>query len=217
MSTNSAAPSVLAATHAVLWPMLLRSKLATAPAAPAKTAPSPNAAATQDINTLYVWGERDYALEQILMHTPPRWLPPAYANWDDFLTSAVLNALTSDKAPADLATWRYGALHTVDIESPIFDQSELLRDLLGRPTGTGPQPISGDGTTVKQIGRNFGPSERFTADFSNLNNSTLNLVLGQSGNPDSPYYLDQFPAWLHGTTFPLLGAPAHTLTLQPKN
>jgi penicillin amidase len=40
-------------------------------------------------------------------------------------------------------------------------------------------------------------------------------VLGESGNPDSPWFLDQFPAWLHGATFPISNAVTHTLTLTP--
>ena len=36
--------------------------------------------------------------------------------------------------------------------------------------------------TVKQAGTAFGPSERFTADMADLDNSTLNIVNGESGN-----------------------------------
>jgi penicillin amidase len=210
MTVDSAAASIVSATHAMLWPMLLESKLA-----PKRKG--------EDIGGLYQWGERDYALEEILMHTPPRWLPAGYADWNDFLASAVLQALKRDKAPADLAAWRYGAHHTVDIEHPIFDQSEALRDLIGVPTGTGSQPQSGDGTTVKQVGHTFGPSERFTADLADLDRSTLNIVVGQSGNPMSPWFRDQFPAWLRGNTFALpfsdaavTAATTHTLTLTPQ-
>ena len=99
--------------------------------------------------------------------------------------------------------------------------------LLGRPTGTGAQPQSGDTTTVKQVAHTFGPSERLTVSLadtgSNQDQSTLNIVAGQSGNPESPWFLDQFPAWLRGTTFPSPFTPAavqaattHTLTLQPR-
>ena len=168
-----------------------------------------------EINSLYLWGERDYALEQILAHTPPRWLPPAYPTWNDLLAAAVLRALTEAKAPSDLSTWRYGTIHTLDIEHPIFAQSPFLARIFGLPTGTGSQPQSGDGTTVKQVGRTFGPSERFTADLANLQRSTLNLVLGESGNPTSPFFLDQFPAWQRGTTYPESAPPTHTLTLNP--
>jgi penicillin amidase len=210
MTTDSSAAAIVASTHALLWPALLGPHVD-----PSERSPS-------DLTQLYEWYEKDYALEQILMHTPPRWLPRGFASWDDFLTEAVAHALEDAKAPADLAKWRYGSFHTLDVEHPIFAQSEALRKLLGKPTGTGILPQSGDRTTVKQVGTSFGPSERFTADFSDFDHSTLNLVLGQSGNPDSPWFMDQFQAWYHGTTFPMpfsseavTQATTHTLTLTP--
>jgi penicillin amidase len=207
VNIDSSAAAIVAAVHADLWPLLLKPHL------------KPGA----DPRLLYIHYARDFALEELITHAPARWLPPGYTNWDDFLAAAVLTAIDSAHAPNDLARWRYGTTHTVDIEHPIFDQSDLLKQLLGRPTGTGPQPQSGDGTTVKQVGHTFGPSERFTADLSNLDHSTLNIVAGQSGNPDSPWFLDQFPAWYHGTTYLLpftdpavTQSTTHTLTLTPR-
>ncbi len=157
------------------------------------------------------------------MHTPSRWLPKDFATWDDLLTTAVDDSLRIANAPADLSTWRYGQFQPVDIEHPVYGQSALLQRLIGVPTGTGVQPQSGDDVTVKQVGRTFGPSERFTADLSNFDHSTLNLVLGQSGNPLSPWFMDQWSAWYHGTTFPLPfthaavdASTTHTLTLNPR-
>jgi len=54
---------------------------------------------------------------------------------------------------------------------------------------------------VKQVTRVLGPSERFTADLSDLDHSTLNTVTGQAGNFLSPHYMDQWKAWYEGTTF----------------
>jgi penicillin G amidase len=78
-------------------------------------------------------------------------------------------------------------------------------------------------TTVKQVGHAFGPSERFTADLSDPDRTTLNGVVGQSGNPASPWYMDQFQDWLHGRTYPMpfsdsatRAATTHTLTLNPR-
>jgi penicillin amidase len=211
MTTDSAAASIVTATHSALWPMLLAPHLN----APAKGQPDPL--------ELYAWYAKDFALEEIVTHQEPRWLPKQFSNWNDFLASAVALGLAEAKAPSDLAKWQYGSIHTVDIEHPIFEQSAALRTLLGRPTGTGVRPQSGDGTTVKQVGHTFGPSERFTADFSNFDNSTLNVVLGQSGNPDSQWFMDQFPAWYRGTTHPLPfsdaavnSAAQHKLVLTPK-
>ena len=214
MILDSPAAALVSAVHATLWPMLLAGHL---------QGPVLQATAPPDPGALYTWGERDYALEQLLQHQPPRWLPAGTANWDDFLTAAVDRALVESRAPADLSTWRYGPTHTVDIEAPVYEQSEALRMLLGRPTGTGPQPQSGDTTTVKQVAHTFGPSERLTVSLAEPDQSTLNIVAGQSGNPESPWFLDQFPAWLRGITFPSHFSPAavqanttHTLTLQPR-
>ena len=208
MSADSSAAALAAAVHATLWPMLLAGHLQ------GKLPPDPGA--------LYVWGERDYALEQLLQHMPPRWLPTGTSNWNDLLASAVDHALAGARAPADLTTWRYGTAHTVDIEAPIYEQSEALQKLIGHPTGTQAQPQSGDTTTVKQVAHTFGPSERLTVSLADPDQSTLNIVAGQSGNPVSPWFLDQFPAWLHGTTFlspftdsAVSTTTTHTLTLTP--
>ncbi len=207
VNIDSSAAAIVAAVHTDLWPMLLQPHL--------KPGANPK--------LLYLHYGRDAVLEELVTHTPQRWLPPGYANWDDFLAAAVLAGIDTSHAPSDLSKWRYGTNHTVDIEHPIFDQSQLLKNLLGRPTGTGPQPQSGDGTTVKQVGHTFGPSERFTADLSDLDHSTLNIVAGQSGNPDSQWFLNQFPAWYHGTTFPfpftdpaVTQSTTHTLNLTPQ-
>jgi penicillin amidase len=204
----TAAPAIVDAARAALWPLLLNPHLGSNPG---------------DSLRLYTWSEKPYVEEQLVMHTPARWLPANYANWDELLTSAVSNGLLEAHAPFDLSKWKYGQSHPVDIEHPLFSRFPLLQRIVGIRTGTGAQPQSGDATTIKQVGRSFGPSERFTADLSNLDGSTLNLVLGQSGNPVSPWFMDQWPVWYKGTTFtlPYTGsavdaAARHTLTLTPQ-
>ncbi|MEO8737484.1 MAG: penicillin acylase family protein [Edaphobacter sp.] len=208
VDVNASAPAIVDAARAVLWPMILNPHLG----------PHPGNSAQ-----LYTWNEKPYAEEQLIMHAPARWLPANYPNWDELLTAAVDKGLFEAHAPFDLTKWRYGNSHPVDIEHPIFSQSPLIQHVIGIPTGTGPQPQSGDTTTVKQVGRAFGPSERFTADLSDLDHSTLNVVLGQSGNPASPWFMDQWPAWYKGTTFRLPftksaidATTTHTLTLIPR-
>ena len=218
MFTDSPAAAITSSVHAMLWSLLLNAQLD----GNHQPTPFPTGKRLTEINDLYLWGEKDYALEQILMHTPPRWLPAGYTNWDDLLAAATAHALADVKAPSDLATWRYGTTHIVDIEHPIFDRSPALQRLLGLRTGTGAHPLSGDYTTIKQSGLSFGPSERLTVDLGDLDHTTLNLPLGQSGDPASPWFLDQFQAWYRGTTFALpysdaavTAAATHTLTLTP--
>jgi len=199
LTTDSAAASIVTRTRAALWPMILKPKLG-------------------DTMYDYHWGERDFAEEEIVMHAKADWLPPGYRNWDALLTAAVKKAMEDGHAPADVAAWSYGSWHTIEIEHPL----ERYLPFLKRTLGTGPQPMSGDTTTVKQIGTDVGPSQRFTMDWSNVDGSTENIVLGESGNPLSPYFKDQWNDWYNGTTFALPFTPAaveaqtrHTLRLTP--
>jgi penicillin amidase len=221
VDSDAPAPSIVDAARAALWTLILDPRLGSTVAATESISKNTTQPATS--SSLYTWGEKTYAAEQIMMHTPARWLPTGYANWDELLTAVVDRGLHEQRAPSDLSKWKYGPAHPVDIEHPIYSKSPILAYLIGLPTGTGVKPQSGDGSTVKEVGRTFGPSERFTADLSDLDHSTLNIVLGQSGNPASPWFLDQWPAWYNGTTLPMPfstaatnAATKHTLTLNPR-
>jgi penicillin G amidase len=221
VTPGSSAAAIVSATRAELWPMLLLPQLQAydLKARDARNAKPGGGPDPASLLALYTWNERNTALEQLLQHTPARWLPAGVASWDDLLATAVELALRHARAPSDLTTWRYGSLHAVEIAHPIFASQSILSRMLGVPTGTGPHPIGGDNTTIKQTGLHFGPSERFTADLASPDATTANITTGQSGNPASPWYLDQFLPWLNGATFPLpLNHPTttHTLTLTPK-
>jgi penicillin amidase len=95
--------------------------------------------------------------------------------------------------------------------------------LLGKLTGPGTHPLSGSNYTVKAVGKEFGPSERITWNFADFDQSTLNLVTGESGIFLSKHYTDQWPAWYAGRTFKFGFSPAsvekrkkHELMLEPK-
>jgi penicillin amidase len=199
LTTDSAAASIVTHARYALWPLILEPKLG-------KEAKE------------YRWGESNFAEEEIIMHANADWLPPTYKNWDELLTDAVRKGMDAGKAPSDIARWSYGSWHKVDVEHPL---AQFL-PFLGGFAGSDPQPQSGDTTTVKQVGRAFGPSQRFTMDWSNIDGSTENIVLGESGNPYSPYFRDQWNAWYGGTTFALPFSDAavaaqtrHTLRLLP--
>jgi penicillin amidase len=199
LTTDSAAASLITQARAALWPLILAPKLG-------KTAEE------------YQWGEKNFAEEEIIMHASSDWLPRSFKNWDALLTEAVRKGMDEGKAPADVARWNYGSWHMVSIEHPLAS----FLPLIGRVASTSAQPQSGDTTTVKQVGRSFGPSQRFTMDWSNIDGSTENIVLGESGNPLSPYFRDQWKDWYGGTTFALPFSSAavaaqtkHSLRLVP--
>jgi penicillin amidase len=218
VATNSSAADIVAAAYQEIWPMLLAPPLAETYHARNPKKPALTAQQLDGLLNLYTYGQDRTALEQILQNAPARWLPHPYANWNDLLTSAVERSLRQLHAPNDLTKLNYGTDHPIEIAHPIFGSYSPLTTLLGVATGTGRQHNGGDTTTVKAAALHFGPSERFTADLADPDNTHANLPTGESGNPASPHFLDQFQPWLTGTTFPLpLNHPTlqHTLTLTP--
>jgi len=204
MSTDSAAASIILRTRQAFWPLVLEPKIG-----------------SEAEN--YSWAESNFAEEEIIMHgsasaTPSPWLPAKYKDWDALLTEAVKEGLARGKAPADLAQWRYGDWHVVDLEHPLFQ----LVPFVSKWSGTGERALSGDTTTIKQVGRAFGPSQRFTMDWSAPDESTENIVLGESGNPASEWFRDQWETYYNGQTFALpfsdlavTAQTTHTLQLVP--
>ena len=211
MQASEAAPTIAENSIRELRRLLLEPKLGGAPADPAKE----NAVLNWKT---YSWQMRSVWLENILLHRPKRWLPDAFPNYDELLTAAVDAAVNGPTVPKDLASWRWGAFNAVQIEHPVLGKIPILR----RWAGPGVQEQSGSGYTVKAVTEHHGPSERFTANLADLDQSTLNVVTGQGGNFLSPYYMDQWNAWYGGTTFTLPfsekaveSAKAHRLMLEP--
>jgi penicillin G amidase len=197
MLADSPAPTIEVNARKALWELLLEPKLG---------------AQWEH----YEWSEAAVALENIVRDQPVRWLPPGYTNFNDLLAAAVERAVKD--GPSNLKSWQYGTAFPVEINHPLFGAIPILRGW----TGPGRNPQSGGTYTVKQVGRTFGPSERMTMDFSNLDASTFNIVIGESGQVFSPYFMDQWPAWYRNTTFTLpysdqavQATKTHELTLAP--
>ena len=208
--TNTPAAAIISAAKQAWWPLVLEPKLGA--------------------NwRIYEWPESAFVQEQLITNAPPAWLPAGYVTWDNLLAAAVANGLEAAHAPANLATWQYGESHVIEVDHPLYGKMPFFGGLggfgvrsVGVETNIGPLPQSGNGSTVKQVGRSFGPSQRFTMDWSNIDGSTENIVAGESGDPISAYYLDQWPYWYSGTTFPLAFSNSavaaqtmHTLQLVP--
>ena len=203
MLASSAAPTIAENSILELRRLLLEPKLGSAPAdsQPADTG----------LNwKTYSWEMRSVWLENILLHRPKRWLPEAFPNYDELLTAAVDAAVNGPTVPKDLASWRWGAFNAIEIQHPILGKIPVIK----RWSGPGVQEQSGSGFTVKAVTRHHGPSERFTANLADLDQSTLNTVTGQGGNFLSPYYMDQWKAWYEGTTFTLPFSACRTKVLR---
>ena len=211
MQSASVAPTITDRSLAELRRLLLEPKLGIAPSD-----------RKQEKSVLswktYAWSMRSVWVENILLHRPKRWLPEKFPNYDELLTAAVEAAVNGPEVPQDLTTWRWGAFNAVEIDHPVLGKIPLIKNW----AAPGIKEQSGSGYTVKAVTRFHGPSERFTANMADLDQSTLNTVTGQGGNFLSPYYMDQWEAWYRGTTFSLPfslhaveAAKAHELTLEP--
>jgi len=212
MLASAAAPTIAVRSAQELTRLLLEPRLGPAPEDP-----------RQEKGTLswktYGWEMRTVWLQNVMLHQPKRWLSEKYPNYEELLTAAVEAAVNLPDAPKELSSWHWGSVNAVEIEHPILSKIPLLR----RWAAPGTNEQSGSGYTVKAVTRHHGPSERFTANLADLDQSTLNTVTGQGGNFLSPYYLDQWKAWYEGSTFPLPFTPqalessrAHRLVLQPE-
>jgi penicillin amidase len=222
MDASSAVPTIAENAIRELRRFLLEAKLGSASAE--KQHESDSELYKEDKNTgvswkTYSWLQRSVWLENVLLHRPKRWLPDKYPNYDELLTAALDAAVNDPQAPKDLASWHWGSFNAVKIQHPILGRIPLINHW----SGPGTKEQSGSGYSVKAVTRYHGPSERFTANLADLDQSTLNTVTGQGGNFLSPYYMDQWKAWYEGTTFTLpfsakavAAATTHQLTLEPR-
>jgi penicillin amidase len=199
ITTGSAAAEIVDAAKQALWPLVLQPKLG-------------------DDWKLYEWQNKDFVQEEMVDHGPAEWLPKGYASWDALLVAAVKQGMVDQHAPSSLAEWSFGHEHTINVKHPLYGMLPFFRSW----TGTGPTELAGDETTVNHVRGLLGASQRLTVDWSNPTGATENIVIGESGDPLSAYYIDQWPYWLHGKTFVLpFGEPAvsaatsHTLKLTP--
>ena len=222
MSADSAAPTIETKARQELVRMLLEPSLGAAPDGPNRGALSWKS---------YHWAMSSVWLDNLLTKQPARWLPPGDSDYGSLLTAAVENAVkqtglvednssrVDSRVPSDLSQWKWGKNYPVEIDHLVLSHLPLI----GRFTGPGWHALSGSGYTVKAVGHGFGSSERLTWNFANFDESTLNVVTGESGIFLSPYYMDQWAAWYGGSTFafPFSQAAveqhrAHEMTLEPR-
>jgi penicillin amidase len=211
MVASSTAATIAVRSGQELTRLLLEPRLGSAPEDPKQQEP------TLSWKT-YHWQMRTVWLQNVMLHQPKRWLPEKYLNYDELLTAAVEAAVNGSDAPRDLGSWHWGRVNAVDIEHPVLGKIPLIQ----RWAAPGIKGQSGSGYTVKAVTRQHGPSERFTANLADLDQSTLNTVTGQGGNFLSPYYMDQWKAWYEGFTFTLPftqqaveASGTHRLVLEP--
>lgn len=198
---DSAAPLIVESTRLALLQRLLRPKLG-------------------DDASRYRWPLAMTFVDNAVHNRWTRWLPPGDADFNVTLMESLedgLKAVAKRVGSEDHSRWRWGDAIPLTFHHPLdaLPFGHRLFDV-------GPFPQWGMATTVKATTPGAGPSMRMVVDFADLDRSVNNLTLGESGQVSSPYYRDQFNAWYHGRSFPMLfsddavarGA-VHRLTLEP--
>jgi penicillin G amidase len=159
-------------------------------------------------------------LQNLIDNNLDRWLPPGDHDLNETLMKSLDEAvrqIPKRVGSDDHHAWKWGNTIPLTFRHPLGGSR-----LLGWLLNVGPFPQSGSASTIKRATRGVGPSMRMVVDLGDLDDSVENITLGESGQPFSPYYKDQFKAWYHGQSFPMLFSDetvrkgmVHRLVLQP--
>jgi penicillin amidase len=104
----------------------------------------------------------------------------------------------------DVSRWTWGNVHTIEQTHP-FGSKKPMNILFN----VGPMPVNGGLEVINNVGfklrkgaafpSTYGPAMRILLDFSDIENSISVNPSGESGNPMSAYYGDQFEHYNTGT------------------
>jgi penicillin G amidase len=151
-------------------------------------------------------------IEKLLRARPAGW----FADYDQMLLQAFSDSVEEGKKlqGGNPAKWDYGRYTMFALPHPVLGRLPYA----GSWFTIGPVPMAGSATTVKQTSRRLGPSMRFIADLSDWDKSLHSLTIGQSGQPLSKHFRDQWDAYYAGRAFamPFLKVEAaDVLTVTP--
>ena len=168
---------------------------------------------------LYQWRSTTF-LQKTLTDRPSKWLPAAYKNYDELLVAAADDAvkkLAENSASERVDDWAWKKFNALDMFHPL-GHNGVLKAVLSI-TG---KPQSGTIYSVRAASKTHGPAMRFVANPANWDESILLIPSGESGQPGSSHYSDQFSYWYEGNAIlaPFSDAAEakakrHTLTFKP--
>ncbi len=155
---------------------------------------------------------RERILDWAVREKTVRWLPSGIANYTDLLKGCDTSVRTSLADPkrfgADDTTWLWGKLFQSRFPHPL-----AVVPFIGAQFAIAAVPINGSGQTPN-VGSNV--SMRHIATPGNWDATRHVIPLGESGNPASPHFKDQFDAWKSGTPsiFPFSKAAVEKATTE---
>lgn len=164
-------------------------------------------------------------LVSLLRESPEGWFP---RRWDEEVADVLRRVVRHlrGRFGDDPAGWGWGRARPLTLRHPVGGVKPL-----DRVFNLGPVPFGGDYNTICLAAVDLiepattpalVPSARAVIDVGGWDESRFVLPAGQSGNPLSPHYDDQFPLWRRGDGIPIPfskaaveAATVHTLRLVP--
>jgi penicillin G amidase len=144
---------------------------------------------------LYSWRSTAF-LQKILTERPAKWLPVGYRNYDEFTIAAAdlaVARLAELSKKSSIDDWAWKQFDALDIVHPLGRRG-FLKTFLSITN----KPQSGTAYSPRAATNHHGPSMRFVANLANWDESIMLIPGGQSGQPGSSHYTDQFPYWYEG-------------------
>jgi len=138
---------------------------------------------------------RERVLDKALKEQSPLWLPKKYTSYKSFIAACDASVRSSLSDPKrlgpDPANWFWGKLFVARFPHPL-----AAIPLVGQQFAIPQSPISGSGQTPN-VGSSV--SMRFITSPGNWDATRHVIPLGESGDPKSPFFKDQFSSWASGS------------------
>ncbi len=162
---------------------------------------------------------RERVVDRAIREQLGRWLPAGFATYDALYKACDETSRASladaKRLGPDPAKWTWGRIWVSRFPHPL-----AAAPLIGMQFSTPSVPLSGSGQTPN-VGSNV--SMRHIASPGNWDATRHVIPLGESGNPQSPHFKDEFESWRTGTPmiFPFTNAAVNaaareTWTLSPR-
>jgi len=153
---------------------------------------------------LYQFSMGPVVVEKLLRERPEGW----FRDYDTALLRALMDAVEEGKRiqGGNAGKWKYGTYLRVEIDHPVIHEAMRRIPVVGKLLDffeIGPVPMSGSTTTVKQTTLRLAPSMRMNAELGDWDRSLLNIEVGQSGQPLSSHYKDEWDDYYNGRSYPM--------------
>lgn len=168
--------------------------------------------ASRDIGSTFI----DY----LLTKQPKEWLPKEYADYAELLIACEKDAreALARRFGPDPSEWKWGRIAIARFMHPLAAFS-----LTGSKFAIPAFPFNGSNGTFPTVNVGASVSMRLIADPGDWDKTRQGIALGQCGDPQSPYWIDQLNDWKSVTTqvFPftsgaVVSAQREIIELAPK-